>query len=84
MSDNCNRLKTSENPSITKDTFQGLKTHANEMNQLFHEISDDYEGAGGEMTDKLIQKINNHFRWEQISFVMPFDKMREITEGKEW
>ena len=60
-------------------------THAQQSNDIFEKVSEEFERGSGDIHNNDLQKnIEYHFHWEQISYVMPFDKMNVISTGKEW
>lgn len=61
------------------------KTHAQQSNDIFQNVSDEFEIRSGDLhNDKLKHIIDHHFHWEKISYVMPFDKMNVLAPSKEW
>ena len=61
------------------------KTHAQQSNDIFKDVSDEFENGSGNLhNEKLKNNIDHHFHWEKISYVMPLDKMNVSAPGKEW
>ena len=61
------------------------RSHAQESNLLFEKVLSEYEKGSGEIDNKqFVYMIHNHFRWEQISYVMPFHNVSTTVAAHEW
>ena len=63
----------------------GIKAHSNNPNDILKKASEVFEEESGDVgNNRLIELISNHFRWEQITFVNPFDQLSVRSCGKVW
>lgn len=67
----------------SKKTKQSI-THAAHSNVIFQEVGCKFEESLGDInSEDLRELITKHFRWEQISYTLPFDGIIMLSKGSE-
>ena len=76
---------TSGNITVIKTSGNIRKSHARHSNVLFHRVWIEYEKCSGDTDNKdFVNMIDIHFRWEQITYVMPFQNVSTTKQAHEW